>query len=86
MMHILKPIRRFLMRNMLRLWHNIIAPMLERLHRWGVFEAAAWAMAAYLVLDGRRLFVPETGYYVSLTGLAAAIGAVGYSTLLHVRR
>lgn len=81
--HILKPLRELLTRIARWTLNKIIIPTVEKLHKWGVFEALAWGAATILVVDGIRLFRPETGFYISLSGVAAMAPAFAYSTFLH---
>lgn len=81
--HVLAPIRDLLKRWARWLLRRVIEPVATRLHQHGVFELAAWAAAAAVLLDAHRLFPRDTGTFVAATAIALAVGpCFGYSTLL----
>lgn len=80
--HLLRPFRRWLRRVARWLVRNVLEPVVERAHRWGVLEALAWAGVAALVVDAATAFSRETGLYVALCGVALAAGpCCSYSTV-----
>jgi len=51
------------------------------MHHWGVFEVLLYAFQFMFTVQGARL-KPETGMFVSITGLVGLIGCVYYSFAL----
>mmetsp|Transcript_3588 Transcript_3588/g.10173 ORF Transcript_3588/g.10173 Transcript_3588/m.10173 type:complete len:701 (+) Transcript_3588:108-2210(+) len=80
--HVLSPFRRWLVRCSRWLVREVLEPLAERAHRWGLLEALSWGSAAALVADGATVFSRESGLYVALCGVALAIGPChAYSAL-----
>ena len=85
--HLLKPVREWIYRAARWLARHVIEPIAVRLHSWGIFELAAWAVAAAILLDADHLFDKKTGQYVAVTSLALALGpCYSYSSLLWATR
>eukprot|EP01060_Flectonema_neradi_P001733 TRINITY_DN11063_c0_g1_i3.p1 TRINITY_DN11063_c0_g1~~TRINITY_DN11063_c0_g1_i3.p1 ORF type:complete len:556 (+),score=59.45 TRINITY_DN11063_c0_g1_i3:1443-3110(+) len=83
---LLAPIRRILKKIILISWRRVIKPTLEKLHSWGVFEAALWAGCLAITSDGWKQHSSHTdaGKLISLSGIAlACLPGFGYSTLLN---
>jgi len=72
---ILKPLRKMLIGTLKFIWERIIIPM----HSMGVFELLSYIICILFVIEGIR-FPPETGFYISLTGLVCVIPCFVYST------
>lgn len=53
------------------------------LHHWRILEALTWAVAASVMTDGYRFESPQTGFHVSLLGLALSLPAFAYSASLN---
>jgi hypothetical protein len=75
---LLEPLQQALWELAKLIWTEIIL----RFHGWGVWEICAHAVTSMLVIEGFR-FNAESGFYVSLTGMALALPTYAYSFTLH---
>eukprot|EP00937_MAST-01D_sp_MAST-1D-sp2_P005137 g5137.t1 len=80
---VLRPVYEALRAVARALLRRVLVPVARRLHRWCVFEVAAWLLAAGVVLDGHRYYAGSSGMHIAATGLAAGALALAYSTALH---
>lgn len=78
----MKPFREWLHRFFSYLYKKIILPTIKFLHNWGIFELTGYIICFFFILEGCR-FNPETGFYISLSGLIFSLPAFAYSTYLH---
>jgi len=67
------------------LHENVLRPLALRLHRWGLFEVVAYALAATFTAQGLRYPAgqADAGTMVALTGGLAFAPCWAYSTALH---
>jgi len=80
--HILKPFRKILERFIKAFVRKFLVPLLEFLHNWGFFELFSYVICWTFMAEGFR-GPPDSGFFLSLTGLGGLVVAFGYSTALH---
>lgn len=67
------------------LLENVLVPLVLRCHNYCILEVAAFLLASCLVMQGARM-PPDSGLYVSISGLLALHAASAYSASLHGQR
>jgi len=82
---VLRPFRELLERIIKTFVRRVLIPLAEHCHEWGVFELLSYFICWMFVAEGLRS-PPETGFYISLTGLGGLVPAFMYSTLLHGKK
>jgi hypothetical protein len=60
------------------IWEGIIVPF----HYLGIWELCAYIITSMFLIEGFRFNI-ESGFYISLTGMALAVPAYSYSFALH---
>jgi hypothetical protein len=69
-----------LLQVLVRLYSNVIVPVLYAM--LPVYEYLCYYICFWFIVEGTRL-PPETGFFISLTGLLGAIPAFMYTTYLN---
>ena len=90
--HVLQPFELWIKRVARWAYDHVIKPTTKRLHTWGVFEVAAWALSLLIVVDGCRVWSlnasgdTDAAVMISLTGVLLCVPCQVYSTVLHGRK
>jgi len=66
---------------------NVVIPLIDICHNWGVFELLGYLLVFQLIFEGSQLDIREyLGFMITLTAVAMKIPLWFYSTLLHTKR
>jgi len=67
--------------------YNIIVPLVEFCHTWGLFEFLGYFLCFQFIAEGSRMDSNEMmGMNIALTGLFMQLPLFFYSTILHTKK